>query len=351
MPVEISEKAEPPSKRFIQEFPLLQAIPKIKENRRFFENGLSRLIPRLTVKVHSSIEECYELWSLFSPNKTIFHLWDFRFAWFHGYRYPPRFYTIYEGRKPKAVLPLWYSQEQKTYEWFGSDWPEDNLFFLSDKEYLPLLFKIAPRPLSLRAIRPEDIPHGMHGLFVEDEPKYERALSEFSSLESLLASFSKKHRYHLKHEYARITELPLSIEWMTESDKQLSALSHLKELSVQRFEGEQKKSTFLSERRFSTFEHIIRNQRMYSILTVSVKVRNHFVVIDLIGIYKKNYYLLQGANDTFRFPGAGVFVTYLELEDAMKRGMEYVDALQDDNNWKHKYFLPKKMLRYVTGGR
>lgn len=346
MSAEISEKTEPPSKHSNAVFPLLQLIPQTKENKFFFENGFSRLIPRLTVKVHSNIEECYELWNLFSPDKTLFQLWDFRFAWYRGYGYMPYFYTIYERKKPMAVLPLWYNDYERVYEWFGSDWPEDNVFFLSDPEYFPLLVKIAPKPFSLRAIRPEDIPAEMNGFFSEDEPKYHREVPATSTFEELLSSFSKKHRYHLRHEYTKMSSLPLLIEWKTGQD-QLVSLSNLRDLSVQRFEGKQKGSTFSNPKRFNTFHNIFKNQGRYSIVTLSVKVQNHFAVIDIIGIYRKNYYLLQGANDTFRFPGTGVFVTYLELEDAVKRGIRYIDALQDDNNWKHKYFLPKRMMKYV----
>ena len=81
-------------------------------------------------------------------------------------------------------------------------------------------------------------------------------------------------------------------------------------------------------------------------ITLSVKVQNHYAVIDIIGIYKNNYYLLTGANDTARFPGIGAFVTYLEFEDAIKRRMDMIDVMQEDNDWKHKYFSSKRMLKF-----
>src|SRR5438477_13194566 len=92
---------EPPG--FNQKISLLNLIPNISANRYFYANGLAKWIPRLTLKVHSELEDCYLLWEKFSPKQSIFDLWDFRFAWYEGYGYKPYFYTIYEGKKPLAV--------------------------------------------------------------------------------------------------------------------------------------------------------------------------------------------------------------------------------------------------------
>ncbi len=78
---------------------------------------------------------------------------------------------------------------------------------------------------------------------------------------------------------------------------------------------------------------------------MTVKIQEYFGVVDVIAIYKDRYYLLTGANDTSRFPGIGSYVTYIEFEDAIKRRMSLVDVLQNDNNWKHRYFASKKLLR------
>ena len=96
--MEIIDFSQPKSNEIETEFlqtlhnagiPLPYFIPKTKKNHYFYKNGLSHIIPRLKVKVHSEIEECYELWEKFSTKKTLFDLWDLRYAWYKGYKCKP----------------------------------------------------------------------------------------------------------------------------------------------------------------------------------------------------------------------------------------------------------------------
>ncbi len=127
--MENSENAEPPGER-LNEFPLISLFPKTEQNSWLWKNGYSKLAPQLLVKIHSHLEECQWLWDKFSPNNSLFNLWEFRLAWFQGFGYHPYFYTLYLREKPVAVLPLWFNKEEKRYEWFGGLWPEDNHFLL-----------------------------------------------------------------------------------------------------------------------------------------------------------------------------------------------------------------------------
>lgn len=345
--MDIIDSSEPTSKRKVNiELPLLNFIPPSVKNKHFYENGLSKLIPRLTVKVHDGIEDCFYLWDLFSPKNSLFQLWDFRYSWYQGYGYRPLFFTLYEGKKPMAVLPLWYNEEDKIFEWFGGYWPEDNVFFVKDQEFLPLLLKIASVPLHLNAILPESIPAQSKSLgIVEDQVKYMHDIKGINTIDILLAQLSKKHRHNIRKEFTRINSHSVKIEWLEGQPPGL--LEELKKLSIARFtQKREDPSAYEDRRRYSTFEHIYKNQGSYKIITLSVKVQNHFAVIDIIGIYRNNYYLLTGANDTARFPGIGVYVTYIEFVDAIRRRMGMIDVMQEDNNWKHKYFSSKRMLKF-----
>lgn len=326
---------------------LLQLIPKTKENKFFYDNGLSKVIPRLTLKVHTKIEDCQILWNKFSPNKSIFQLWDFRYAWHQGYRRKPLFFTLYERKKVLGTLPLWFNEDDKKYEWFGGYWPEDNIFFVEDQNYIPLLLKISPRPISLLAILPESLDGTQQVVeLTDDEVKYTLDTSSCSSINQVLAKLSKKHRQNLRREFNKFNSYPLKIEWNDAYNKEL--LDDLVALSEERFGVKGKNaSTFVDIRRVATFEHLFKNKGLYKLYFLLVKIQNRLALIDIVGIYKKTYHLLiGGANDTCRFPGIGVFITYFEFEDAIRRGMQTIDVLQFDNNWKHKYFTPKKMLKF-----
>ncbi len=343
--MEIEELTEPPSSRQIN---LNTLIPKTAENNFFYKNGLSKIITRLTVKVHSDISQCEYLWKQYSKNQTLFQLWDFRKSWFEGYQYTPFFYTIYEGKKIRGVLPLWFNEDDKIYEWFGGYWPEDNVFFVDDPAYIALLLKIAPNPLELLAILPEsieglDLVEGLQ----EDEYKFILDIGQFRSMDQLLQSLSKKHRHNLRHEYHKFDSYPLETIWQNTFDEKL--FGKLIGLSKERFgESGVDASSFMDPKRCKTIKRIAENQGKYKLYFLFVKIQNHLALVDVIATYKNTYHLLiGGANDTSRFPGIGVFITYFEFEDAIRRGMDRIDVLQIDNNWKHKYFAKKRMLKFV----
>jgi len=54
-------------------------------------NGSSR---DLTFRVETNLEKCRLLWNEFSPNESLFDLWDFRLAFWRGYQYQPYFITL-----------------------------------------------------------------------------------------------------------------------------------------------------------------------------------------------------------------------------------------------------------------
>ncbi|MGB9707677.1 MAG: hypothetical protein ACPL1D_02915 [Microgenomates group bacterium] len=95
-----------------------------------------------------------------------------------------------------------------------------------------------------------------------------------------------------------------------------------------------------------TFEMIYKNQRKYQILTFLVYIQNLLVSYDIIATYEKNFYILTGASDLQRFSGANSYITYLEIEYAIKNGFKFIDCMQIDYNWKHKFFSPKPMLKF-----
>lgn len=332
---------EPPDNKSI---PLIQFIPKTNENRYFYENGLSPIIPKLKVKVHSDLEICYLLWEKFSPNNSLFNLWEFRYAWHQGFSYKAYFYTLYLGKKPVATLPLWFNEKDKRYEWFGGTWPEDNYFFTNDERFIPLLLKIAPSPIFLNAIVKETIKEKeVYNYLKEDAPKYILDLKGVRNIKEILIRLNKKSRHHLRYYLKNFLEMKPKIE-LIEGD-QSNNLPELLRLSIIDFERKDI-SEYRKKERMKTFEMIYKNQGRYKTLTFFIRIQNHLAVYDIVGIYKKNFYILTGASDLQRFPGSGVFVTYLELEEAVRQEMGLVDCMQEDYRWKHKYFFPKQMLKF-----
>jgi hypothetical protein len=106
----------------------------------------------LQAEIVSDINRCFELWKEFSPQKTLFDTWEFRFAFYQAYKHKPYFILLKNQSENLALLPLWYEDDKKKYFWFGSWWQEEVRFFSKDPNYVPILLSIAPSPLSLNAI-------------------------------------------------------------------------------------------------------------------------------------------------------------------------------------------------------
>ena len=341
-----TNEAEPPEANFHppNNIPLLAFIPKTEENQFFYENGLAKFIDKIFVKTHHQIDECHFLWEKFSPNRSIFNLWEFRYAWYLGFGYQPFFYTLYLGKRPLATLPLWFNRRENRYEWFGGTWPEDNHFFVDDEKFIPFLFKIAPQPIFLNAIvKKEYSVNGSFNFLKEDTPKYVLKIEGDDNIETLISRLDKKHRHNLRHFYHYYQSFSPQLE-ILEGD-QSRRLTQLRDLSIIDFERKDV-SEYRKKERVRTFEMIYKLQGRYKILSLLIYIQNYLAAFDILGIYEKNFYILTGASDLSRFPGISVFITYVEFQEALKRKMAFIDCMQEDYNWKHKYFFPQPMLKF-----
>lgn len=320
------------------EVPLLQIIPKTPENKHLYQNGVSKLIPRLTLKVHSKIDECFYLWEKFSPKRTLFDLWDFNYSWAEGLDNKPYFYTLYEGKKPLGVLPLSYDHEDKRFEWFGCEWLENHSFFVLDEEIIDLLLTVVPSPVYLNSIANYS---GIGKLTkygaVTDDPddRNIKDISSISSIEELMATLKKKHRYNLKYDYRRLIKSGVKIEMIETKD--LTNFEELLKMNMQRFNGIDKDLSYV-DRYKEAFRLVIKNANLYSFKYIKVSGQNRTASIDMVITYKDIYYPFQGSNDVHRFNGIGNFMTYIEFEDAINKKFKLVDVLQEDHGWKHRYF-------------
>ncbi len=304
------------------------------------------MLHKKEIRVVSDIKECKKIWELFSQNLSVFDLWDFRVSFFEGYGFNPYFIVIYDKGRPTACAPLWFNEEKKIYEWFGGDWHENSIFFSKSDEDFSQLVKAVPSPHSLLGVIPETIPQKEKKHFVGDLPQYYKSINGMS-FDNLLASFTKKHRYNLKYDYKKIMEKNPKVEFVIGKDKQLVLLEELKKMSMKRFHGLNGRliSCFSDVYEFESFRSIIKNQGKYKVLCIVVKIEKNMAAVDFILVYKKVYYLLTGANDLSKYSGVGNFMNYIEFKNAAEEKMDAINAMQEDHNWKHKYFHEKPLLK------
>lgn len=329
--------------------PLFDLIPETTENKHFYTNGLSKIIPRLTLKVHSDSEQCYRLWNKFSPRKTLFDLWDYRYAWQKAYGYKMFFYTLYEGRRALGTLPLWYNEKDQRYEWLGGYWMEGNNFFVEDEKLIDLLLTVAPTPLTLMSIEKGsefDLLHSSDHFKSEEDPKFTKHLENIHSMDSYMRFLTKKHRYNMKSDYNRIMRQNPQIEMISDDD--VYHMNEIIELNKKRFDGVHKgMSVFVDLREEEAFRQTIRNSGLFTCKYIKVRIDGHLAASDLILEYNDIYYQMTGANDVMNYSGIGIFMVYLEMQDAIQNNFKTVDCLQEDHTWKHRYFDSREMFEFT----
>ena len=98
------------------------------------------------------------MWEEFSSNETLFDLWELRYAIILAYNFPLHFYTVLQSGKPVAFLPLWYNTEEELYEFVGGFYPEENYFFCHNKDLIPKVLEIIPKPAQLLGISTKRMP-------------------------------------------------------------------------------------------------------------------------------------------------------------------------------------------------
>ncbi len=281
-------------------------------------NGLSKIASGLTLRIHSRPDKCLRLWKKFTNKKSLFESWDFRVSFSDAWEQEKYFLTLYRKNNPIGLLPLCYDSE-KRFEWFGTEWQEENKFYKKDKNLFPLLFAIMPYPIRCLSIIPKNIDKEFLNRFEPDDPQFFVDLKNFKSIDKYLVTLSKKHRYNFKRDYQTNLDKKPEIRWGESIPEQLKYLEFIKTLSLKRFGATNRKSSsqFRHERYFQSFVNVVKNQKEYSTRTLVIKMRGAVVAVDLIAEFNKKSYLLQGASNLEHHSGLGNFICYLEIEDAI----------------------------------
>lgn len=318
----------------------LKLKESLKERSSFF---ISPVFKPFKVEIVSEIESCFELWKEFSPQKTLFDTWEFRFAFWLGYKHKPYFLLLKNQLENLAFLPLWYEKNKKKYFWFGSWWQEENKFFTKDPALTPILLSLAPKPLLLNAISLSSISKVRELInFQKDDLKYILNLEGLKSSEDYLMKLKKNRRRNLRKDRNRILKQNPKIVINNFSD-----FEHLVRLSKERFAQKGEKTDWEDPKRMETFRQIIKLAgKSYQVRMITVLIDNQIAGVDLIALFNNCYYTLKCGYNVKDFSGIGNFVNLFEIDDAISLGMKKIDFLQNNYQWKNKLFTPVPLLKY-----
>ena len=311
-------------------------------------NSYSSLLKTLQIEIISDISSCSALWERFSPQKSLFDVWEFRLAFYKAYKYKPYFLLLKNRSEELALLPLWYEDDKMRYRWFGGDWQEEVRFLSKHLKYIPILLSLAPSPLLLNAIAEDSIrPLERKIRFEEDDPKFVLALREFRNHEDYLTTIRKKTRQNLRRNKRRIEK---QNPRMVIND--FSNFEYLVRLSKERFQQKREETDWEDLRRVEAFRKVIGLAgKSYKIRMISVLIGKQIAGVDLIALFKGCYYTLRCGYNVRDFPGIGSFFNLLEIDDAIRLGMKKIDFLQDSYEWKDIFFQRIPLFKYEKTAR
>lgn len=346
--------------KYLQNITRLQTYPIDLLNKSPWQdflvhNGYPKLAGTLKIKVFSDIQDAEFLWKMFSKNLSAFDLWGVRFSFYQGYQFIPYFLTLikqnYHKKEILGVLPLWYNTDRINdipdfppgkYVWFGSNWPEDNKFFVKSEEYIPLLLAAAPRPLELLCIEPYvqyQYLETFFGFSKEKEKKYFLDLRKIKTLDDFLSRLKKKKRYNLKRDRKHIKKL----DPVTKIDN-YHDLEEMFTLNIRRFKEKypddlSEQSAFADPRRKTVYRSLLNNAGNYRVRLITTIINGKIEAVEFGLIYRKTYYAFNAGVDVSHFSGLGIYSNLLVIEDAINLGCTKIDFLEGDNNWKESWDL------------
>lgn len=297
----------------------------------------------------SDIEKCELLWQEFSPKRNLFETWEFRYAFYLGYKFSPHFLLLKrrptEGGYPEnlALLPLWFDKDKKIYTWFGSDWQEEVSFFVKDQNYIPILISLAPSPLYLNAISGKSI-ELIKGevAFEDDESKYVLNLGGFRNHEDWLKTLKKNRRRDLRKDRNRILRQNPEIIINNFAD-----FEKLITLAKKRFSQKGEETDWEDKRRIETFREVIKlGGKSYQPRMITIKIGGKVAGVDLVCLYNQTYFALKCGYDVENFSGIGNYMNLFEIDDAISLGMKKIDFLQNNYEWKERWFEAVPLFKF-----
>ena len=294
---------------------------------------------QFSTKIVSDIDLCKELWAKFSPEKSIYDLWDFRFEFWKVFRYEPYFVVLSDAGEDVGLLPLWYVSDKESYFWFGdvgdnNDWQEDNDLWVKNSGYLKPLIDNCPTPVKLFNLTADCFKRAGDSVqFQKHDPKNVLPIDTFGSVEDYLMTLKGKLRGNLTKDRRTIEaqDPVITIDHFQDFDE-------LIRLNILRLE----ESYFKDPRIGRTFHGIINKgleKESFQVRMLSAHIDGKPAGFDFILIYDDVYYPLLAAYDIAGFPGIGNYMTLYDIKDAISLGMRMMDFAEGaEDYYKNKLF-------------
>jgi len=280
----------------------------------------------LQFKTVSDLTECRALWEKFSPHRTIFQEWDWRYAHYRFFNFPVKFIVGLDANQPIGILPLQYETEEKFWEFFGGQDMEDNGVWVKPgyEKYARKFLEVVS-PIWLDYLLGED--EFIASLKV-DCYGYKLEMKDYTGIADFIdMHLIGKVRRNIRYAWRNIEALSPKITRGNWDDLEL-----LFELNEKVFGQE---SSFFNEHEKEIFHDLIKLPYQWDILTLEVK--NQKVAVILLAVYKETCYFLAVGYDRSFHKDLGVYVNLLDIEEAVRLKVKTADFGYHDCGWKERW--------------
>ena len=299
-----------------------------------------------TVRVVTTYDECRDIWRLMVPEEQLSDLWEVRDCFHRQYRHELYFVVAEENGRLCGLLPLSWNREANSFHlfpgetWEGKTWLEQNRLIARNRGMLRAMLKAVPQHVHLRYLQNTTTLEAF-GQEVDEigyfflPPKYG------FSMENYYEEFSHKSAKRLHRELAEWEARDVTYRYDQAEDFELMVAQN-----VERY-GE---GSYFSDARFlRSFRSLVSFLTTMGWLRITtVLVGGKEAAVDIGCIYKGTYTLLAGGTNA-DFPGIAKLINTHHMNWACEQGLERVDFLCGDFNWKRLFHLTENPLYLLSG--
>ncbi|MBU1111313.1 MAG: GNAT family N-acetyltransferase [archaeon] len=294
----------------------------------------------MDIIIVEDIQECELLWKKFSPQKSLWELWDIVISFYDQSIYVPYFLVLLnDKKKQEGLLPLWLDKTNDKYYFFSATYPENRKFWF-DLKYFPLFFEKIPEPTRLFDINAE-----VAEKITEKFPEYKEYVSlgenhyfidleKLNSIELFLKNFSKKHRKNFLNDIEKLENLNFQIVW-----EELEHFDDFVKFNVQRFgeDSDFNDPQFVKE--MISFLNVLK--KMEILFACTILIDGKVEGVEFAAFHEKVYYILNGGCNR-NIKNVGKFIIFQHIKNALSLKAKKVDLLSGDTGWKELWNCDKE---------
>lgn len=297
----------------------------------------------------TDLNEAKKWWEIFSPNASVYDLWEFRYCFHKYYTYDLRFYIGYDGDTPIGLLPLQYNKDKGYVEFFGTYFMETNQVFIKPgyENTARQFYEHITEKVHLESLNEQDEFTKQLPLF---DYKYILDTTQFSSFEDYITkSFSSKSRSNLKKKIRQIEDgNTMEVQVNQLDDIELMFDFNIKTFDEKFAEKGGRRSSFLYPFRKEIYRDFLAlTKTKPHVLTFSINGKKQAVSLTIL--YNGWYVFLNTGANIEEIPNMGNYTYYKNIEEAFTLGAQTFDAGVEAYGWKerfHLYRIPQHLYSY-----